>query len=279
MAVGCAIEIQVFAHKLQWCVGEDTSTALALGGWRVGESIWVPLVATVVGGALALVGSIWATRATLRAQERTRKHDREQAAADRAYVVIWKMLDAYNAAEDLQRHINEAYDNADRSGRHDIEPWAKVVPLVGNDFAPKDIDPSETSFLIDVKQAALMNEVHLVQRRLASILVSSREYGRRRGEMHEFLMAKIEGKGIVDGSSFAAEVSSDIKFEIETREGILNNLLGQIMQRLHEDLPHTWDVIGQFQKAAQERFGNKFPSFEMGKKTDEDAQQPRTPCT
>ena len=93
--------------------------------------------------------------------------------AERAYSTFFKLLEAHNSAANLKREIDEMFDSAAQNGAEDMEPWAKVMELVGETYDIPTIEPSETSFLIAEKQADLLNEVHLVQRRIANIIVSA----------------------------------------------------------------------------------------------------------
>ncbi len=42
-----------------------------------------------------------------------------------------------------------------------------------------------------------------------------------------------------------------------------NNLLGQIMEYLEKDVSASWEVVGKFKIAADNRYGDKFPTFKL----------------
>lgn len=49
----------------------------------------------------------------------------------------------------------------------------------------------------------------------------------------------------------------------EMRISAMNNLLGQIMENLEQDIPESWRVLSEFNQVASERFGDKYPKFKL----------------
>ncbi len=102
-----------------------------LGGITITEAVWVPVVSALAGGFLALVGSFGATWQNNKAARQTRQEELEREMAERAYSTFFKFLEAHNSAANLKREIDEMFDSAAQNGAEDMEPWAKVMELVG----------------------------------------------------------------------------------------------------------------------------------------------------
>ncbi|TMV05509.1 hypothetical protein FGK63_15795 [Ruegeria sediminis] len=234
-----------------------------LGGTTLPEAVWVPLVSALAGGVLALLGSFGATWQNNRAARKTRQEELEHERAERAYATFFKLLDAHNSAANLQLQINEMFDSAAESGAEEMEPWAKVMELVGAPDEIRTIEPSETSFLIAEKQADLLNEVHLIQRRIANIMASAAKYTEIRAEIHALLVSKMSEGELSEGTRISAAFEGTAKLHAEMLGMRANNLLGQIMEYLDKDVSASWETVGKFKTAASTRFGDKFPEFNI----------------
>ncbi|CUH99920.1 hypothetical protein [Leisingera aquaemixtae] len=236
---------------------------LAFLDLEVSDDIWIPMLAAIIGGVLAMLGSLLATWVQNQSARKARSEDREFAGAESAYAVFHKLLDGHNSAANLERQINEMFDIANRKGHADMEPWAKVRALVGAPYDLENVAPKETAFLIRAQKADLLNEVHLIQRRLATTLVAADQYNELRKEMDTFLLENLSEGKLGEGTQLSAAFETDKKTRIEMREAQLNSLLGQIMENLKEDIPRAWDIIQEFRAAASEQYGEKFPPFKI----------------
>ncbi|MEP0963376.1 MAG: hypothetical protein ABJQ70_14120 [Roseobacter sp.] len=234
-----------------------------LGDITVAAAVWVPLASALGGGALALMGSFGATWQSNRAAHKIRQEEIERHGAERAYSAFFKLLDAHNSAANLQRQINEMFDDAAKSGALDMEPCSKVTELVGAANEVGAIEPHETSFLLTQKQAALVNEVHLTQKRIANIMASAAKYNEVRAEIHAFLVANLSEGELSEGTRISAAFEGKAGFHVDLLVRRANNLLGQIMEMLEKDVPNSWEVTGRFKTAAKERFGCRFPQFNL----------------
>ena len=242
---------------------EPQAMDFTVGGVTVTEAVWVPLVSALAGGALALLGSFCATWQANRAARKTREQELEREGATRAFSTFFKLLDAHNSAANLQREIDEMFATAAENGDADMEPWGKVMELVGAPNVIERIDPSETSFLIGQKKADLLNEVHLIQSRIANIMASAQKYSQVRSEIDAFLLANMSEGEVAEGTQFRASFEGKAKLHAQLLEMRANNLLGQIIANLHEDVPRCWEAVGDFKDAASKRYGDRFPQFKL----------------
>ena len=234
-----------------------------LFGVTIKEAVWVPLASAGAGGALALLGSFGATWQANNSARKTREEALEQQSAERAYATFFKLFEAHNSAANLKRQIEEMFDSAAERGAADMEPWAKVMELVGAPDEIGKIEPSETSFLIAEKKAVLLNEVHLIQRRIANIMASAEKYSEVRAELHAFLMANMSHGELAEGTQLSAAFEGTAALHAGMLEVRANSLLGQIMDFLETDVKKSWQVASEFKDAASERFGDKFPEFKI----------------
>lgn len=263
LAQGRARSNKFISERGFYVVSGGLAMDFTLGDMTVAEAVWVPLVSALAGGVLALLGSFGATWQNNRAALKIREEEIERQGAESAYATFFKLLEAHSYAANLQRQINEMFDKAAESGGADMEPWAKVMELVGAADEIRMIEPSESSFLIAEKQADLLNDIHLIQRRIANIMASASKYNEVRSEVHEFLVANMSEGELREGTQFAASFEGVAGIHAEMLSSRANNLLGQIMEFLEKDVPAAWDITERFKSAATERFGEKFPKFNL----------------
>ncbi|MDG4648019.1 hypothetical protein P6F26_06150 [Roseibacterium sp. SDUM158017] len=238
---------------------------IVVGGLSVSEGVWVPFAAALMGGVLSLFGSFVATWLNNRTARLTREEELERIQAERAYGTFHKLFDAYNSAANLREQINGMFDDAAANGAEEMEPWAKVTELVGAPDNIEPISPSETAFLISMKKADLLNDVHLIQRRIANIMAAVDKYASLRAEMHDFQIANMSAGKLGEGTEFMAEFHGNTALHAEMLTSRLNNLVGQIMEMIDSDIPRVWDVLVSFEEAARQRFRHRFPEFKLDK--------------
>lgn len=234
-----------------------------IAGLTQGGQIWVPFVAAVIGGLFSLVGSVAATSQANRNARRVRHEEEERRGAERAYGTFFKLMDGYNSVANLKRHIDEMFNQADEHGDHEMEPWAKVMIIVGASEVIHEIQPHETFFLIEEKKADLLNDVHLIQKRISHIIASSQRYNELRSALHEFLEANLTTAHPAEGTRMAAEFEGRSGVQARFREAQLNNFLGQIIESIEKDVPESWRIVEAFSEAAKSRYGDKFPEFKV----------------
>ena len=225
--------------------------------------VWVPLVASFLGGILALIGSLTATMHSNRNLRLARLEDKENTEAELAYGTLWKLLDGFNSASNLKRQINEMFDLAAENGAGDMEPWGKVTQFVGATDHIERISPSETAFLIKQKNSELLNEVHLVQQRLQTIMAAKEKYNHERAKFLDFLETNMVDGELDEGVKMGGSFGGSAMVRANLQGAILNNLLGQIMGNLETDLPRSWSAILAFRQAAVSRYEDRFPSFNL----------------
>ena len=226
---------------------------------------WVPLGATLLGGILSLGGSLLAMRAQNRHAQKTRDDAAMCEGAERAYAAFMKLMASYNTATNLKRHIDGMFDLAAESGDQDLEPWAKVMVGVGFDSRIETIDPSDTMFLISAGNAGLINEIHNIQARIASLHASMKTYNKLREQMQNFVLANSDSTDVGEGTRASSYMSARAAEQARLKADQLNNLLGQVMENLEVDCDTSWDVIVRFKDASAEYFGAKYPTFNVEK--------------
>jgi hypothetical protein len=221
----------------------------------------MPIISTLIGGILSLVGAFGATVVANRHAARAKVEESERLSAELAYGTIHKLLNGFNLASNLKRQIDEMFDAARDDGREKMEPWAKVTQITGGFENIELIHSSETRFLLDGSKASLMNEIHLVQLRLSSVMRSAQKYNDLRGEFQSFLEEHVTEAQLGSGNQMAGSIKGQMRVRAATSEGRLNSLLGQIMESLDQDTKRSWVALQDFRLAAIDRFGDKLPKF------------------
>ncbi|MEP5608615.1 MAG: hypothetical protein ABJP49_08920, partial [Marinobacter alexandrii] len=120
-------------------------------------SVYVPFASALLGGLLSLAGSALATWRSNAYDKKVRNEALERSQAESAFSAFSRLMDAHNTAANLLLHINEMFRSAEESGGQELEPWAKVMEIVGAEDEIEKIDPSEIVFLIEEKKAELIN--------------------------------------------------------------------------------------------------------------------------
>ncbi|MGA0613236.1 hypothetical protein [Paracoccus sp. KR1-242] len=266
MNLNCDITAASAFGEIRYCVGTEAAAALGFSDLHIGESIWVPLISAIIGGALAVGASYWATSASLKGQRRAREEEVTQNSAEKAYSAFFKLLDSYNLLANLKLHIDKQFALAKEEGMGDAEPWKVLTQTVGEHRAPKEIDPSETAFLISLRKADLLNDVHLISTRVANTVAVMQAYNAHRADLHKLLETSMEKGLVIEGGVMGGEFSQRVTQQISIQGGRLNLLISNIREMLDADIPFTWRATEEFQKAARTKFGDRFPNFDLDNK-------------
>lgn len=227
--------------------------------------IIVPMAATLVGGGLSLAGTFFALQKAKKNEEYANARDRKREDAASAYSAFHKLQNTFNDAANLKSHIDAMFEEANKSGASELEPWAKVKRMIGYDLRGEAISPFETMFLIHAKKAELLNQVHLIQRRVWNIEASAREYNKIREELQLLLSHNVEDLEVEGGTRAGGYLSGRNATIAKLTELTLNNLLGQIMESLEIDVETAFQTASEFKSAAENYFGDDFPRFGFGR--------------
>ncbi|MEJ6708862.1 MAG: hypothetical protein QNK92_08695 [Amylibacter sp.] len=177
-------------------------------------------------------------------------------------------MNTYNEIANLKRHIDQAFDSADKEGFDHLPPWAKVMAIDGHTHKDEALSSKETSFLIRAKVSELLNRVHLIQRRGWNMLATSEKYNELRMQMDTFLKENAEDTEI-DGGTIIQGILEGWKAQIAKLEEVkLNSLLGKMMEFLEADDKEAFNAASEFKEIATKHFATDFPEFAFQKDTD-----------
>ncbi len=177
-------------------------------------------------------------------------------------------MNTYNEIANLKRHIDQAFDSADKEGFDHLPPWAKVMAIDGHTHKDEALSSKETSFLIRAKVSELLNRVHLIQRRGWNMLATSEKYNELRMQMDTFLKENAEDTEI-DGGTIIQGILEGWKAQIAKLEEVkLNSLLGKMMEFLEADEKEAFNAASEFKEIATKHFATDFPEFAFQKDTD-----------
>ncbi|MDO6483558.1 hypothetical protein [Shimia thalassica] len=227
--------------------------------------VWVPFIAALIGGALSLLGSLVSIWRTNKYDRTVREEALEQSKAELAYSAFSKLINAYNYVANLKKHIDGMFDAATADGGGNLEPWAKIKEIVGAQDLIEDAKPSEIVFLIDEKRADLLNDIPLILKRIANIQSSASKYNEVRREAMDHLIENALEHELQEGLQMQAALTGNAATKGQMLTAQLNNLIGQIMEHLHEDEEKCWDVLQDFDEAARNRFKHRYPRFEISR--------------
>jgi hypothetical protein len=229
------------------------------------EDVLLPFGAVLFGGLLSLAGTWLALRRGHAFDQRRDQSNARRVEAENALAGFHKLMNAHNEIANIKRHIDEAFDDASEAGFGDFRPWAKVKVVIGDDFRDEVLAPGETSFLLRMAKADLLNRAHLIQRRAWNHQATSQKYNEMRNDMDEFLRQNVDEPEVGDGTTVGGFVSGRMAKVAELEEGRLDNFLGQMMHHLEADEEESFQVAKSFKEAASEYFGDLFPTFNFWK--------------
>lgn len=227
-------------------------------------SAWAaPLLATAVGALIATATSYWAIRTTFRLQSQETAATRRRDEALAAYRVLQSLLDSHAELYTSQIHIDESFEQAKQDGLAHLEPWQKVQSLVGGGRRLEPIDAVNVNFLIDVREATLINEIQLAQRRAAALQKAMEKYSEFRQELTDFAISSSDSINMSDGTLASSEFTGATARVVQLKEAVVQNLLGSIIERLKPDSEEVWRVAERLHGLAIEYFGDDYPQVKI----------------
>ena len=222
----------------------------------------------VVGFGSVILGGVISSATSWWVQSRNNRHlkkreDRIEKIIEMsgAFKSLTKMLMILNGFGSLKIQIDHMFEDAEVvPGKFD-EPWKIVRGFTGLYVDVQDFDAGDIIFLIKSKESNLSNDLFLLRNRYIATITSLVKYA----ELHEdFLSELAEASGVtVVGSTVSVELTEEQMIKYRPMEAKLNNLIGQVIENLENDVEYARKTTEKFSKVAKTYFGSDFPDAQF----------------
>ncbi|SPF80902.1 hypothetical protein PRI8871_02715 [Pseudoprimorskyibacter insulae] len=183
--------------------------------------------------------------------------------AQRALEAVWTLFSDFEYLANIQINLNEQFTRAANEGHADFEPWQKVLGIIHSDYQQAIVSVSQISFLIDAKKAPLLSEVKYVQSRVLNLSEAVVAYNSLRSDLLSYMEQKQSKGEVIEGNLVQAGFDPKDEFIISAKAGAAQSVLGTILEFLETDVDVCWKVMISLKQAAEDYFGDDFPSFKM----------------
>jgi hypothetical protein len=224
---------------------------------------WSNLYSTLLGAGVSIATSLVVFGFTSWSETKRQRKMERKAEAFRAFCGFQKLLRAANSIANLKRHIDEAFQEAEEHGVLDGEPASKVRPVVSAEIDLQPVAAEEMFFLIEGKRSQMMGEIELIYHRSLNNIAASKAYSVMRLEFDRFLESQTSSINDVEGAVVSFNMKGLHEAVAGLRVGMLNNMLGQLMENLESDVPEARRLCEAFLQAAKEQFGKDFPNVKL----------------
>lgn len=224
---------------------------------------WATFLATLVGAGVSIATSLCVFGFTSWIEARRRADREKKAHAFQAFRGLQKLISIANDLTNVQRHLNEAFDEAREHGLEDAEPFVKVKPIIGAELALHALVAEEMFFLVDQKHSHVMGEIELIFHRALNVRAVVEQFNRMRLEFGQFLESRTKAVAALDGTRVAFELEGNDAKLADLRGGAMNNLLGQLMEHLDRDCVEAKRLAELFHDLAQTHFNDAFPKVKL----------------
>jgi hypothetical protein len=144
-----------------------------------------------------------------------------------------------------------------------MEPVAKVLPLIGGVSEPLKLDQTHLLFLIEMKRAELIDDVLFCVRSAMASFTMMEAYNSYRAKLDDLIASNGDDTEFGEGTHLSTNLEGRARIQAELQVRRLNNILGQLVERLERDGPVIKRTLNEFHGAAKLHFGTLFPAFEV----------------
>ena len=227
------------------------------------EFSWWNVVPTLVGGAISLATTYLMFNKTQSTEREKREKENKKRLALSAFNGFRKLLEVSNGLENIKLHIDEGFEAAEKNGGLDLDPYIKILPFVGARGIYKDLVSEELFFLTKLKNSELISELDVIIRRARNNEVVIEKYSELRQDINSFLETRIGTDTSADGTLVSGTIATSDKVVLDLRGGLLNNVLGTLMEHLEADCVKARKICSEYLEAAQAEYQDDFPKIKL----------------
>lgn len=221
------------------------------------------LFSVLVGGAISTIASWVVTSQSLKAQRRLRESENRELLASMAKQAMVKLMMLGSVPLSLKDAVDAQFASADEEGLSHLLPVHKIQEFVAVDVDIDRINPKEVSFLLHGSDAPLLGDIMIFEQRVGSILQVVLTYNAKRNELAEMLEKGALSTGGEAGNVLSTELCGADALLANVKTAALNNLIGEIVERLDRDAKDGLSLLKRFQSAARAEFGALFPELNV----------------
>lgn len=207
--------------------------------------------------ALAVITALAAYPIANRQQQKAqRKRDGEIARA-----VGWKLLGVLNSTGDISRHLNTSLAKREPTFPAGLK-FPLVRPLGIPDRHPRELNQTETDFLLKAQAPDLLAEIDMSMGRYESILFGMKEYKARHEALFELMPRPVSS----DGATFTHKLTPEESERVGPYAQMLETLLEGMIAMTEENMAKTLAALDQYERDMTRFFGKSPLGFEIDQK-------------
>ena len=232
-------------------------------------SLFPPLVGAVVGGGVSLTSTLFMQSRAQKLESAKKDREAKRLAGNLAYFALAKLVGTFEAIENLARHFDQQFKEAEAEGRGASQPYDIYKAIVGAPHVIDVVSANEILFLAK-GHGEMIARIGEIQQRARNDEVVAREYSSARRNLDSFMLNYISPTTILDGSRMAVQADATTKTKVDVLQGQLNQIIVPLIVALEEDRNSIVLLVNEYIKIAQSTFGDDFPAkgFEVRGITD-----------
>jgi len=215
----------------------------------------------ILGGVISSATSWWVQSINNRYLKDREDRIERNIEMSGAFKSLTKLLMILNGFGSLKAQIDKMFEGVEVSPGGFDEPWKIVRGFTGLYVDVQDFDAEDIVFLIKSKESSLSNDLFLLRNRYIATVTSLVNYA----ELHETFVSELaESPSVtVVGTAVSVELTEEQMAKYGPMEAKLNNLIGQVIESLEEDVEYARRTTEKFSKVAKTYFGSDFPDVQF----------------
>jgi hypothetical protein len=216
--------------------------------------VWDEVAPILLGGGIALVSAVGMFTLTAWYDRKQRRQEKNSTDAMSTYHAIQKMIRTLDFIENMARHIDREFADAERSSGL-IDPSSLVRPIIGIGARFDIVESNDLVFLSNT-DGELAANIYEIQIRALNIDAIVTQYNSMRLEYDVFLENHITR---INGPELKADMEGRDALIAEMKVGRLNQLVAGLVVLIEEDRKAVRSVLEEFIKAASTFYKNAIP--------------------
>ena len=226
-------------------------------------TIALAFASALLGGVISLSTSwllAYQSNRASRLNSIAEKKDQKVFFAHQGFI---KILQFANSAYSVKKAIDGQFDEANEAGHIYLEPVMKVQEILATEADFEAFQAEELVFLLHSKDANLVGDLIVFEKRVLAQRHVVRSYNEKRAELGKYIEAGLTGVSSETGTLVTSDLSGRDAILVRAKSNALNNLLGNFMQTLERDVSDGKELLERYKTAARTEFGNLFANLKL----------------